>query len=84
MPPRRRSSPVRGGRGKSQRLAKLDPTGASQRGVLAAPPEGKSPAGNLGRQLRAKLKGLFPPVTLNPGVQKFGEVFDLFGKKKDR
>ena len=78
--PRRRSSPVIGGRGKRQRLAKKDPSGASQRGVLTSAPAGTSPPANAGRQQRAKAKGLTLP-TLSEGAQMFKDIF--FPKKNN-
>lgn len=76
MPPRSRTSPVRGGRGKSQRLAKLDPEGKAQSGVLPTPaPPGVSPPANKGKQERAAAKGL----TLSAGAQMFKDIF--FPKK---
>jgi hypothetical protein len=60
--PRARSSPVRGGRGKKQRLNILDPLGQSQSGVLASPPAGISPPANQGKQERAAAAGKKPGI----------------------
>lgn len=85
--PRRRSSPKKSGRSKSIQRKKNIAAGAQYGAPNSKPtpaPEGKAPAGNLGKQLKAKLKGLFPPVQLTEGAQMFGKVFRTADDDKNK